>query len=110
MTTLKQEIEGALQYLSALVASNHLAKTDVGYQERRKVDDMRVEEATQAILSTISKYLPEKKPLFIGTCPLKGSCDGTRCKYEHEAGYEYYNLAIDEVNKLLTTNKKGSDG
>lgn len=71
--------------------------------------EIDLDEYVDIVISIISNHLPEKKELFIGTCPLKGSCDGPRCKYEHEEGYEYYNLAIDEVNKLLTTQEGSGD-
>lgn len=53
------------------------------------------EKAIDELLTTISKHLPEKK---IGRVYAE-------TEWEHH-GFENFDKAIDEVNKLLTTNKK----
>lgn len=61
--------------------------TDYKQDESKYVDQ---------ILSTISKHLPEKKKHI----------DGVTHDITMKAGY---NTAIDDFNKLLTTNKEGSE-
>lgn len=64
----------------------------------------RAEVLTEMALTTISKHLPEKKytPLNMPNIP---EPDATVIRAE----IEYWNKAIDEVNKLLTTSKKKGD-
>lgn len=58
------------------------------------------------ILSTISKHLPEKKKILEVPKPLEG-IDQLWLEGRAQGVLSGYNLAIDQINKLLTTNKKG---
>lgn len=88
--SLREELKEIVQH-----ARYNVMFTGIDTKEEKANLEFEVDQ----ILETISKHLPEKKYLY-------SEANGGM-KFENEE-YGWYNQALTDINKLLTTNKKGS--
>lgn len=108
MTSLKEEIDAIIFRCFAqgqYWGTEQDGKLNPDYEPEKPIDRS---EALKAISSTISKHLPEKKERKADEEYMYCiTCNQIIDTSEADCFCTIHNLAIDDVKKLLTTNKKG---